>query len=200
MAGVFGSMSYYVLSFSEETLAIQQYVSVTEGALMNVRNLAENKLVHGSQIMAKHVGWSYPNAEDWPFVWIPSYWDIMEEVLPTSVRNGVNLAPIVMPEEAQEFEEFAYQKMAETFGEESDMGATSHFGKGIWVRDEERGRTSDLRYHDTTGVPNYPGSPYNYLAPNLQDGLVFTPYTMMNVHGGEMQGLALDVVMNCSNA
>jgi signal transduction histidine kinase/CheY-like chemotaxis protein len=151
--------------------------------------------------MAKHVGWAYPNAdEDWPFVWLPSYWDIMEEVLPTSIWSGVNLAPIVMPEQAAAFEDYAYSKISETFGENSTMGATSHFGKGIWVKDEQHVHTVDNRYHDTTGVPIYHGSPYNYMAPKLQDGLVHTPYTMMNVHGFEIQGMALDAVMNCSIA
>jgi len=201
VAGVFGCMFYFVLYQSERHLAIKQFNSVTDGALNNIRNLAETKLVHGSYIMAKHVGWTYPNAdEDWPFVWLPSYWDIMEEVLPTSIWNGVNLAPIVRPEQAEEFEEFAYGKIAETFGEDSDMGATSHFGKGIWVKDEKRVDTIDHRYHDTTGAPLYPGSPYNYLAPKLQNGRVFSPCTMMNVHGFEIQGLALDAVMNCSIA
>lgn len=193
------SRSLSVLRCTEETLAATHYASVTAGALNNVQSLAENKLVHGSQIMAKHVGWAYPNADqDWPFVWVPSYWDIMEEVLPTSVWSGLNLAPIVMPEQVAPFEEFAYDKIAETFGENSTMGATSHFGKGIWVKDEKRVHTIDNRYHDTTGEPIYAGSPYTYLAPKLQDGLVHSHYTMMNVHGFETQGLALDAVMNCS--
>lgn len=197
-AGVFGSMSYYTLKIAETTVAEEHYISVTEGALNNVQNLAENKLVHGSQIMAKHVGWAYPDAKDWPFVWLSSYWEIMEEILPTSICSGLNLAPIVMPEQSADFEDFAYAKIADTFGENSTMGATSHFGKGIWVKDDKRVRTVDNRYHDTTGVPIYPGSPYNYMAPKLQDGLVSSPYTMMNVHGFETQGLALDAVMNCS--
>jgi signal transduction histidine kinase/DNA-binding response OmpR family regulator len=151
--------------------------------------------------MAKHVGWAFPNADqDWPFVWLPSYWDIMEEVLPTSIWSGVNLAPIVQPEQAAAFEDYAYTKFSDTFGENTTMGAMSHFGRGIWVKDEERVHTVDNRYHDTTGVPIYHGSPYNYMAPKLQDGLVHTPYTMMNVHGFELQGLALDAVMNCSIA
>ena len=190
-----------VLSSSEEALATGLYVSVTTGALQQVRNLAEDKLVHGSQIMAKHVGWAFPNADqDWPFVWLPSYWDIMEEVLSTSIWSGVNLAPIVQPEQAAAFEDFAYKKFSDNFGENSTMGAKSHFGKGIWVQDGERVHTVDNRYHDTTGVPIYNGSPYTYLAPKIQDGLVYTPYTMMNVHGFELQGLALDAVMNCSIA
>lgn len=198
VAGVFGYLAYHFLTGAEENLAAEQYMSVTAGALLNVRSLAENKLVHGTQIMAKHVGWTFPNASDWPFVWVPSYWDIMEEVLPTSIWSGVNLAPIVMPEQAAAFEDFAYGKFAETFGANTTMGATSHFGKGIWVQDKVRVNTSDHRYHDTTGIPIYEGSPYNYLAPKLQDGLVFTPYTMMNVHGFEVQGKSLDAVMNCS--
>jgi len=201
IAGLFGYTSYNLLRSSEATLAAQQYVSVTKGALINVRNLAENKLVHGSKLMAKHVGWAYPNADkDWPFVWLPSYWDIMEEVLPTSIWSGVNLAPIVFPHQAESLEEYAYAKIAETFGEDSDIGATSNFGKGIWVKDEKRVRSVDNRYHDTTGIPIYPGSPYHYMAPKLQDGHAFNTDTMMNVHGFETQGLALDAVMNCSIA
>ena len=197
-----------MLTNSEETLAIQQYTSLTEGALNNVRKLAENELVHGSQIVAKHVGWAYPDADrDWPNVWLPSYWDIMEEVLPTSIWSGVNLVPIVWPDKAEAFEAFAYEKMAETFGDNSDTGATSRFGRGIWVRDEDRVHddnttttTTDHRYHDTTGVAPYYRSPYHYMAPKLQDGLGFADDTMMNVHGSEIQGLTLDAVMNCSLA
>ncbi len=158
--------------------------------------------------MAKHVGWAFPNADqDWPFVWVPSYWDIMEEVLPTSIYSGLNLAPIVEPIQASSFEDYAYSKIAETFGENSTMGESSHFGRGIWVKDEKRVHTVDNRYHDTTGIPIYPGSPYNYLAPKLQDGILSSPtitsaeaHLMMNVHGFETQGLALDAVMNCSIA
>ena len=194
--------SYSVLRNSEATLAAEQYVSVTTGALNNAQSLAENKLVHGSRIMAKHVGWAFPDAnQDWPLVWLSSYWDIMEEVLPTSIYSGLNLAPIVAPEQASSFEDYAYSKIAETFGENSTMGESSHFGKGIWVKDEKRVHTVDSRYHDTTGVPIYSGSPYNYMAPKLQDGLTnLDPHLMMNVHGFETQGLALDAVMNCSIA
>ena len=198
---LFHSFSFSVLRSSEDKLAKEQYVSLASGAMINAQNLAENKLVHGSQIMAKHVGWAFPDADqDWPFVWLPSYWDIMEEVLPTSIWSGLNLAPIVTPDQASSFEDYAYSKIAETFGNNSTMEGTSHFGKGIWVKDEKRVHTVDSRYHDTTGVPIYPGSPYNYMAPKLQDGLVYTPYTLMNVHGFETQGLALDAVMNCSIA
>ena len=148
--------------------------------------------------MAKHVGWSFPNKESWPFVWVPSYWDIMSEVLPTSIWSGVNLAPIVLPSQAAEFEEFAYNKFYENFGDDTNMGAKSSFGKGIWVQDPIWvPDVSDHRYHDTTGVPLW-DSPYTYLAPKIQDGLVYTPYTMMNVHGFEIQGKSLDAVMNCS--
>ena len=100
--------------------------------------------------MAKHVGWSFPNKESWPFVWVPSYWDIMSEVLPTSIWSGVNLAPIVLPSQAAEFEEFAYNKFYENFGYDTNMGAKSSFGKGIWVQDPIWvPDVSDHRYHDT---------------------------------------------------
>lgn len=148
--------------------------------------------------MAKHVGWSFPNKESWPFIWVPSYWDMMAEVLPTSIWSGVNLAPIVMPYQAAEFEEFAYGKFTENFGNDTNMGAKSSFGKGIWVQDATWvPNVSDNRYHDTTGEPLW-DSPYTYLAPKIQDGLVYTPYTMMNVHGFSIQGKSLDAVMNCS--
>ena len=130
--------------------------------------------------MAKHVGWAFPDKDVWPFVWVPSYWDMMKEVLPTSVWSGVNLAPIVTPAQAPAFEDFAYDKFATKFGRNTTMGAKSHFGKGIWVIDEAV-NTSDHRYHDTTGVPTYDGSPYVYLAPKIQDGLIYTPYTMVSV-------------------
>jgi len=197
VAGCLGYLSYYLLSEAENNLVKKQYKSTTTSAIINVQQLSENKLLHGTQIMAKHVGWAFPETDVWPFVWVPSYWDMMKEVLPTSVWSGVNLAPIVTPAQGPAFEDFAYQKFATKFGKNTTMGAKSHFGKGIWVIDEAV-NTSDHRYHDTTGVPTYDGSPYVYLAPKIQDGLIYTPYTMMNVHGFRSQGLALDAVMNCT--
>ena len=57
--------------------------------------------------------------------------------------------------------------------------------------------TVDNRLHDTTGVSIH-GSPYAFLAPKVQHGLVDSPWIMMNVHGFERQGQALDIVVDCS--
>ena len=91
-----------------------------------------NKLKHGTMVMSQVVAFAAPNAAAWPFIWVDGYWKIVENVLPTSCYTGIHLAPLVLPEQAEEFEEFAYNKFREVFGNDTDMGAESHFGEGIW--------------------------------------------------------------------
>jgi hypothetical protein len=83
-------------------------------------------------VMTQVAAFAWPNASSWPFVWIDGYWKIVENVVPTSCYTGIHLAPIVQPEQSQEFEQFAYGKFKETFGQNSTMGNYSHFGEGIW--------------------------------------------------------------------
>ncbi len=84
--------------------------------------------------MAEVAGYSFPDADAWPYVWIDGYWDIVHNVIPTSLGTGMNLAPIVDPAvvNVTDFEDFVYGKFAEVFPDNPDMGARSHFGKGIW--------------------------------------------------------------------
>ena len=84
--------------------------------------------------MAEVAGYSFPDAHVWPYVWIDGYWDIVHNVIPTSLNTGMNLAPIVDPAvtNVTDFEDFIYGKFAEVFPDNPDMGARSHFGKGIW--------------------------------------------------------------------
>jgi hypothetical protein len=91
-----------------------------------------NKLQHGTMVMSQVAAFAYPNASSWPFVWIDGYWKIVENVVPTSCYTGIHLAPLVQPEQAEAFEEWAYTKFEETYPEHPDMGNRSHFGQGIW--------------------------------------------------------------------
>lgn len=83
-------------------------------------------------VMTQVVGFAAPDAAQWPFIWIDGYWKVVENVLPTSCYTGIHLAPLVLPEQVADFEEFAYDKFRETFGNDTDLGARSHFGEGIW--------------------------------------------------------------------
>ena len=125
-------LAYYYIADGEQRLVSSQYFSMTERALDVTRSLATNKLQHGTMVMAQVASHSFPNASSWPYVWIEGYWDIVGNVLPTSCYTGIHLAPIVQPEQSEQFENFAYGKFVETFGENTTMGAYSHFGKGIW--------------------------------------------------------------------
>mmetsp|Transcript_1504 Transcript_1504/g.3793 ORF Transcript_1504/g.3793 Transcript_1504/m.3793 type:complete len:952 (-) Transcript_1504:216-3071(-) len=196
VAVVLGFFSFFLLQMAEQRLIDRQYDSMMARALEVTRQLATDKLQHGTMIMTQVAAYSWPNAADWPYVWIDGYWKIVEEVLPTSIYTGIHLAPIVLPEQAAEFEDFAYGKFRETFGADTDMANHSHFGSGIWVQDSSID-TVDNRYHDTTGVSIH-GSPYELLVPKLQHGLVDSPYLMMNVHGFHRQGEAIDAVINCT--
>lgn len=191
-----GFLAWYFLDKAEQHLVEEQYYSMMARALEVTRSLATNKLQHGTMVMTQVAAFAAPNASAWPFIWIDGYWKIVENVLPTSCYTGIHLAPLVMPEQAAAFEEFAYAKFAETFGNDTDLGARSHFGEGIWVQDASID-TPDNRWHDTTGESIH-GSPHKILAPKLQHALVDSPYVMMNVHGFKRQGEAIDAVIDCT--
>jgi len=196
VAIVLGLLAYYFLNKAQLKLVSEQYTSMTGRALGITRELATNKLMHGTMVMSQVAAFAYPNAASWPYVWIDGYWKIVDNVVPTSCYTGIHLAPIVQPYESADFETFAYNKFAETFGEDTEMGNRSHFGKGVWVQDSSIDSV-DNRYHDTTGVSIH-GSPYDILTPKLQHALVDSPYVMMNVHGFRRQGEAMDAVINCT--
>jgi len=196
VAIVLGLLSWNFLKAAEARLIRDQYNSMMARALDITQNLATNKLQHGTMVMTQVAAFSWPNAADWPFVWIDGYWKIAENVLPTSCYTGIHLAPLVQPEQSADFEDFAYAKFRETFGENTTMGARSSFGKGIWVQDPSIDAV-DHRFHDTTGVSIH-GSPYDILVPKLQHALVDSPYVMMNVHGFRRQGESVDAVINCT--
>lgn len=196
VAIVLGCLGYIGLHQSEVDLYEKQWNSMMSRALEVTRSLATNKLQHGTMVMSQIAAFEWPNAESWPYVWVDGYWKIVENVLPTSIYTGIHLAPIVQPEQAAEFEEYAYGMFKETFGNDTQMGAYSHFGEGIWVQDPSID-TEDNRYHDTTGVSIH-GSPYEILAPKLQHALGDSPYVMMNVHGFRRQGEAVDAVIDCT--
>lgn len=197
VAGCLGGLAFYLLSEPERHLVDEQYFSMTGRALEATKNIATNKLQHGTMVMAKVASYAFPDAAAWPFIWVEGYLDIVASVIPTSCYTGMHLAPIVPPDRVAEFETFAYTKFAETFGENTTTGAQSHFGKGIWVQDS-RINTTDNRYHDTTGISMH-GSPYQLIAPKFQHALGDkSPYVMMNVHGFKTQAGALDSTINCT--
>ena len=66
-----------------------------------------NKLLHGSDVMAKVASYGAPDASEWPFIWVDGYFDIIKSVTPTSAYTGLHLAPIVPPDVLPEWEDFA---------------------------------------------------------------------------------------------
>jgi len=200
VAAFLGAMSYYLLARAQQNLWEEQYISMTARAIETIQLVAASRLLYGPRIMAEVAAHTFPNAEDWPFVWIDGYWDIVHNVIPTSLGTGMNLAPIVDPAvtDVAEFEDFVYGKFAEVFPDNPDMGARSHFGKGIWIQDASI-ETVDNRLHDTTGVSIH-GSERVFMAPKVQGewiGVIDSEWVMMNVHGFNNQGKAVDYALDC---
>mmetsp|Transcript_18985 Transcript_18985/g.47137 ORF Transcript_18985/g.47137 Transcript_18985/m.47137 type:complete len:904 (+) Transcript_18985:165-2876(+) len=200
VAAFLGVMAYYLLARAEQNLWEEQYESMTARAIETIQLVAASRLLYGPRIMAEVAAHSFPNAEDWPYVWIDGYWDIVHNVIPTSLGTGMNLAPIVDPAvvNVTEFEDFVYGKFEEVFPDNPDMGARSHFGKGIWVQDASID-TVDNRFHDTTGVSIH-GSERVFMAPKIQGewiGVIDSAWVMMNVHGFNNQGKAVDYALDC---
>jgi hypothetical protein len=108
------------------------------------------------------------------------------------------LAPLVRPDQLNEFERFIYdyyeKKRNPPFV--NDTTVESSFGKGVWGIDPML-NTTDKRYHITNGSTSY-GSRYNVITPICYHQQGYNTVLLFNSHSEETRGLAIDSIIDCS--
>jgi hypothetical protein len=163
VATALGVLTWYFLTGAEKELAEAQFESIADRALNGAYEIAIRKRL-GTISMASVVAQMRPDADIWPFITIPGFETISNNLVATSSGRDMGLAPLVTPEQLADFEDFIYDFYENKRDPPFPNGtATSSFGKGVWGIDPSFG-TSDKRYHETDGTTSY-DSPHKIFAP-----------------------------------
>jgi hypothetical protein len=195
-AAALGFASYRLLRESERDLAESQFEAIAERALSTAFKITLRKRL-GTVTMATLAANANPDPDDWPYVTIKGYEDISTNLIETSSGREMGLAPLVLPEQLAQFEDFAYDFYFNEREPPFPNGtATSSFGRGVWGVNPAL-ETSDNRYHESDGSTSY-GSPNKIFAPILQHNAGPHPALMLNLHFQESRGVAIDQVIACA--
>jgi len=170
VAAVLGISVYLLQAHAETSLAESQFEAIADRAIASARDITNRKILGAISLTSLYSN-LYPTRQEWPFVYLKGFQAMGGNIVATSRGRGVAFAPIVRPEEVQDFEDFAYQHIPSPDDNITDplvAESFSSFGKGIFAFDSSLNNT-DKRYHDITGTPLTYESPYpNLLMPILQ--------------------------------
>jgi hypothetical protein len=193
VAALIGFLAHHYLNEAENELDRVHYDSAANHAVNMLQRIARNKL-YGASALSKVVSNAVPNLEDWPFIRVPGFHDIANDIVPTSIVGGLVVAPIVRPDQVAAFEDYAYATFAEQFP--GEVVAQSDFGRGIWDRDCNSD-FEDGKCHDTTGDVDFE-SPFQILTPKLLHSRGNHNLLMFNVHHEVVKGSVVDAGITCA--
>jgi hypothetical protein len=196
VGAVLGFTAHHFLTNAETDLAESQFESIADRALNEASGIARRRR-WSSVTMASVASEMNPNADDWPFVTMTGFERIVQNLLRSSSGVDMGFVPFVKPEEAAEWENFAYDFYHNSRDPPfPNTTGLSSFGKGIWAIDRTND-APDFRYHDTDGSTTY-DSPNNILTPVFHTDEGANPLLMFNVHYQETRGFAIDDMIECS--
>lgn len=197
VAAILGVLTERVLTGAETSLAESQFESTCERVLKEAYEITIRKRM-GTIAMASVVAEMQPNADDWPFITIPGYETMAMNIINASSGQALGLAPLVRPDQIEEFETFIYDffenKRRPPFV--NDTAVRSSFGKGIWGVNPTL-NTTDLRYRITNASTTY-GSRYDVITPISFHQAGYNAVLLFNSHSEETRGLAIDSIIDCS--
>jgi hypothetical protein len=192
VAAALGGLAYYLIRKSETDLATSQFEAIADRALTTAASIVIRK-TSGTLTMASIASAANPYAAAWPYVTITGYEEIATNQIETSDGREMGLCPIVLPDQLEEFENFAYDYFETSRVPAFPNGtAISPFGKGVW------GAGPDGKYHDLCETTSY-GSPNKICTPILQHNEGPHPALMINLHFQESRGTMIDDMLSCSS-
>ncbi len=204
LGAVLGAFVFIFFRAPEQKLAISQFESVARRATHYAHHSTMMKRL-GTITMASVIGNQHPNKDDWPFVLVNGYDHTASSLVKTIFADEMGFAPIVTPENLEEFENFAYDSYYNTLSYPNTT-AVSGFGRGVWAKDttgEFNVNHADQKYHEGTVHPNGEttyGSSYNIFTPIFQESHGENAKSlMMNLHFEQNRGEAIDRVLDCAS-
>eukprot|EP01032_Pedospumella_encystans_P008528 gene8528-10113_t len=183
-----GYFTYTVTHDLQKTQFEDDYNSIADSAVVQLRKGLDDN-IRGARVGSAVYSSTFPFADAWPFVYLYHYDDVISIL---NVGVAVTFAPLVKPEEATEFETFAYRSFNRTY---QTRVAQSSFGEGIFAP-VNASCFDCLRYRDVSGNTTY-GSPNRILTPLLQSNT--TASLMFNFHSDSLRGGTIDAMINCTN-
>lgn len=147
-----GTVTFLQIQQSEQDLGLQQYEAQADKALDVAHERMTRRRV-AVQSMARIVASAFPSASAWPYVALPGFETMAEEIISTSDLQELSFCPKVQPEELErgqqeKFEEFAYNYFYNRQFPPFPNGTAVHsFGKGVW---KPQGPSIN-RTHDSDG-------------------------------------------------
>lgn len=195
-AAILGYIAHHYLRTAERRLAETQFESIADRSLKEARRIAEEKR-WSCITLASMVSEMFPNATAWPFVAVTGFETIVANLLSTSTNYNMGFAPMVLPEQLAEWEDFFYDYYENKRNPPFPKGTIGNpFGKGAWRTDDPLARP-ETRYHDDGLTTSY-GSPNQVLFPVAHVGRGLHGALLASIHADRDRGPAIDLMMDCS--
>lgn len=198
-AVIIGLVAHHFLSESEQDLARVHWEGIADRALTAAMDrLAQKRW--DTVTLASMAAETLPDATAWPKVFVPGF----ERLAHDFARGGstvFNFAPLVLPQELDEWETFAYQYLhvdRKPIPFDTDVGVSTA-GKGVWAYNRTKGKLE--QYLDKGGLENMSwNSTHNVMFPVLSSS--YREYgpsgsLMFNLHSVEVRGSAIDRMLDC---
>jgi len=115
-AVLLGSVAYWGVAVSQKNLAQAQYESIAERALKEITTNAQRKQ-SGTHTMAAIVSQLLPDAAAYPFVAVPGFETLAQNVLHTGSNREFGFIPLVNADQQEAFEAFARDYYNGTIGQ-----------------------------------------------------------------------------------
>lgn len=197
VAGILGFVAHWVVAGAESELAVTQFESTADRVLTEAQRLAEQKR-WAAITMASLVSETLPDASAWPFVAITGFDRIAGNLLNTSSSLNLGFAPIVLPEQLKEWEDYIYDYYKNVRKPSlSDATMMSLFGKGVWALNLSALKSGEKRSHDNGLYTPY-GSPYRILTPLAQvNEEHLRTALLVNLHADPHRGQLIDRIIEC---
>mmetsp|Transcript_22058 Transcript_22058/g.41820 ORF Transcript_22058/g.41820 Transcript_22058/m.41820 type:complete len:208 (-) Transcript_22058:2443-3066(-) len=141
-----GYGSYQILRHKEREASDDQFMAITERALVQASESAQRMLL-ATATAASMVSKLLPDSEQWPLVYIPDFEELTQNMVRLS-SPGIKIAflPLVWPDRVEDFEDFAHRYYYEIRDPPFENGTAGygvlphpskerqqrHVGFGIW--------------------------------------------------------------------
>jgi hypothetical protein len=197
-SALLGYATWHLAAQSEKRLAEREFKSNGESA-SNTAQVIVSQKIRNSKTISLIYSENYPRAEEWPFVAIPGFTALSNNVLGSNSRlSGVSsvlqlvFSPIVTPDKMEEFEEFAYNYYRDTYPGGTIMQT---FNDGIYDFLVNNG-TTQLRYLDANESMPF-NSKYALFAPIFQQNTGDSSTLMLNLRFDPSRVDATDALVEC---
>lgn len=193
-AAVLGYLGYRYTREAERAMADDQFHSLADRVLHSSHQTFGQKL-HALRVMSTAIGQWNPRVEEWPFVAMPGYEELSQQLLETIAGDDMGFLPIVNTSDLTKWEDFAYRYYYETREPPfpNNTIGISPFGRGVWTTNATTGK----RYHD-----NQPYTTWNSSRPTIKTPVMHVDdhtnlIVMYNLYSNQVRGSPIDGIMDC---